>query len=98
MENDYETQIVASFLENFSQNNKKSEKILFLICKKIIELMSLLEETKYKDFAQNALDLIIAFSEDNIPDFPMRKGTDLKYISKQEREILNNILKQEISI
>ena len=98
MENDYETQFYVGVLEKFSQNNENSEETLLLIYKKIVELMVLLEETKHEQFVQNALIVIIALLEDNIPDFPMRKGTDLKYISKQERETLNNVLKQEFSV
>jgi len=98
LENDYETQFYVGVLEKFSQNNENSEETLLLIYKKIVELMGLLEETKHEQFVQNALIVIIALLEDNIPDFPMRKGTDLKYISKQERETLNNVLKQEFSV
>ncbi|MFX1337549.1 MAG: hypothetical protein ACFFDK_02965 [Promethearchaeota archaeon] len=98
MEKEYETQFFIDVLEKFSQINENSEKILLLICKKIIELMILLDENKNKDFVQNALIVIIALLEDYIPDFPMRKGRDLKEISKQEQETLNSILKQEISI
>ena len=98
MENDYETQFYMDVLEKVSQNNENSEETLLLICKKIVELMSLLEETKNKEFVQNALIVMIALLVDYIPDFPMRKGTDLKYISKQERETLNNVLKQEFSV
>jgi len=96
LENDYETQFYVGVLEKFSQNNENSEETLLLIYKKIVELMGLLEETKHEQFVQNALIVIIALLEDNIPDF--RKGTDLKYISKQERETLNNVLKQEFSV
>ena len=51
-------------LEKLSQINENSEETLLLICKKIIELMSLLEETKNKEFVQNALIVIIALLED----------------------------------
>jgi hypothetical protein len=85
-------------LEKVSQINENSDEILLLICKKIIELMGLLEEAKNKEFVQNALIVIIALLEEYIPDFPMRKGRNLKYLSKQERETLTNILKQEISV
>lgn len=61
-------------------------------------MISLLEETENKEFVENALINTIALLEDYIPDFPMRKGTDLKYISKLERETVNNILKQELSL
>ena len=98
MENDYEYQFYVGVLEKFSQNNENSEETLLLIYKKIVELMGLLEETKHEQFVQNALIVIIALLEDFIPDFPMRKGTDLKNISKQERETLNYVLKQEFSV
>lgn len=98
MENDYEYQFYVGVLEKFSQNKENSEETLLLIYKKIVELMGLLEETKHEQFVQNALIVIIALLEDYIPDFPMRKGTDLKHISKQERETLNNVLKQEFSV
>lgn len=98
MEYDYETQFYMNILERFSQNNENSEKQMLMICKKIIELMSLLEETEDKQFVQNALIVIVALLKDYIPDFPMKKGTDFSLLSKAERETLQNILKQEIII
>ncbi len=98
MEHDYETQFYTSILKKFSQDNENGEKQLLMICKKIIEVMSLLEETEDKQFVQNALIVIIALLKDYIPDFPMKKGTDLRFISKEERETLHNILKDEIII
>jgi hypothetical protein len=85
-------------MEEFSQKNDNGEKLLLMICKKIIEVMSLLEENEDEQFVQNALIIIIALLKDYIPDFPKKKGKNVETMSEQDRETINNILKQEISI
>ena len=98
MEHDYETKFYVSIFEEVSHNNENGEILLLMVCKKLIELMSFLEESEDKEFVKNALIVIIALLKDYIPDFPMKKGTDLEFIPKQEREALENILREEFTV
>jgi len=57
----------------------------------------MLNEDQNKKLVQNALILIIALFEDYQPDLILEKGKDINEISNQERKILGEILRGELS-
>lgn len=69
-------------------------------CHKIIELMNILKESEKENFKliiKNALILLLSIFEDVYKASVDLKSVELDEPSKQEKEILINILKSEIS-
>ncbi|TFG21873.1 MAG: hypothetical protein EU532_14865 [Promethearchaeota archaeon] len=97
LEDDFESEFYNEILSQISKFSNNRQKVLHFICHKIIELMKMLNEDENKKFVQNALILIIALFEDCQPDFILEKGKDINEISNQEREILGEILRGELS-
>ena len=68
-------------------------------CHKIIELMNILKESEkenYKLAIKNALILLLSIFEDVYNASVNLKNVELDEFSKQEKDILINILKSEI--
>lgn len=73
------------------------DKILQIICQKIIELMRLLDITEFREFVKNALIIVIALFEDEESGMIFSKGIDINDLSNQDKEEVYNLLRLELA-
>lgn len=92
---DWEVEFYSNIMEQaLAVLDTNDEKFIWK-CRKIIELMNFLRHSYKKIVVKNALILILTLFEHYGIDLISSKSEDLDAFSKQEKNILINMLKEE---
>lgn len=97
MDKDYEFEFYEDIMECTLKFFNDQDKILQIICQKIIELMRLLDITEFREFVKNALIIVIALFEDEESGMIFSKGIDINDLSNQDKEEVYNLLRLELA-
>ena len=92
---EWEAEFYSNIIEQALAVLEKDDENFIWKCRKIIELMNFLRHSYKKIVVKNALILILTLFEHYGIDLISSKSEDLDAFSKQEKNILINMLKEE---
>ncbi|TFG07123.1 MAG: hypothetical protein EU539_05810 [Promethearchaeota archaeon] len=94
---DLELEYYLSVIYHDSSVFEDEKRKLIFMCKKLIELMNYLKESKDEDFVENALIFLLAVCFDHEHDGVFGQKIDLNCCTSQIREDITSILQQELT-
>jgi hypothetical protein len=92
---DWEVEFYSNIMEQALAVLDKDDKKFIWKCRKIIELMDILNESYDKKIIRNMLIFILSLIDNYKTDFLSSRGVELKRLSETERKILITTLKEE---
>ncbi|MFX1374374.1 MAG: hypothetical protein ACFFA0_01045 [Promethearchaeota archaeon] len=92
---EFELEVYSQIIDYYQDESINRDKKEIWINKSIIELMKYLKRTRNRKLVTNALILILSLSEDIPPDIYNNRGVSFNRISKKDKSILIEGLKEE---
>jgi hypothetical protein len=92
---DFEFDYYMKIIDYFKKQKPNRKDLEIWKDKSLMELMELLEHTQNRTLVKNAIILLISLFENMPPDTYNNRGHDIREISKKDKKILMEELREE---